>query len=66
MLKLYKPVDSLLAELDAPDERLGYTAGAEWVAMGDIDTLECGDTGEFEGYDCVLVVGVKAGGDSPP
>ena len=31
------------------DKRLGYTAGTECVAMGDIDKLKRGDTGEFEG-----------------
>lgn len=52
MFKLYMPADSLLlaaAELDELDERLGYTAGAECVAIGDIDKLDCGDTGELEG-----------------
>ena len=44
------PADSLLAELDTLDERLGYTAGAECVAMGV----------EAWGYGRVRGVGLRA------
>lgn len=49
MFKLYMPADSLLLAADELDERLGYTAGAECVAIGDIDKLDRGDAGEVEG-----------------